>query len=169
MTEPDTTFAAYIHGTAISERSRLDDLNALTNRSFIDYLNLSAADRVADLGCGPGTLEAEIGERYPGVRLTGIERSESYCATARERTAHLSGVVICQGDATATGLPDDTFDVTFCRYLLEHVASAADAAREMVRITKPGGRIVARRALSLGPGDGAEEGQYAGWVGAGRP
>lgn len=91
MTDQNGPSATYIHGTAISERSRLDDLNALTNRSFIDYLNLSAAAEVADLGCGPGTLEAEIGARYPGVRLIGIERSESYCATARQRTAHLSG------------------------------------------------------------------------------
>ena len=144
MTNPTRPSAIYIHGTAINERARLDDLNALTNRSFIDYLNLLAATRVADLGCGPGTLEAEIGARYPGVRLTGIERSESYCATARQRTAHLPSVEIRQGDASATGLPEDTFDVTFCRYLLEHVASATDAAREMVRITKPGGRIIAQ-------------------------
>jgi SAM-dependent methyltransferase len=144
MTDQNSPSAAYIHGTAISERSRLDDLNALTNRSFIDYLNLSAATIVADLGCGPGTLEAEIGARYPGVCLTGIERSESYCATARERTAHLPGVEIRRGDVATTGLPDDTFDVTFCRYLLEHVASAADVVREMVRITRPGGRIVAQ-------------------------
>jgi len=144
MTDQNSPSAAYIHGTATSERSRLDDLNALTNRSFIDYLNLSAATMVADLGCGPGTLEAEIGARYPGVRLTGIERSESYCATARERTARLAGVEIRHGDATTTGLPDDMFDVTFCRYLLEHVASAADVVREMVRITRPGGRIVAQ-------------------------
>ena len=99
---------------------------------------------MANLGCGPGTLEAEIGTRFPGLRLTAIERSESYCSTARERTAHLPGVEIRQGDATSTGLPNDTFDVTFCRYLLEHVTSAADAAREMVRITKPGGRIIAQ-------------------------
>ena len=144
MTHPNSPSAAYVHGTALSERARLDDLNALTNRSFIDYLNLFATATVADLGCGPGTLEAEIGARYPGVRLTGIERSESYCATARQRTAHLPDVEIRQGDASATGLPEDTFDVTFCRYLLEHVAFAADAAREMVRITKPGGRIIAQ-------------------------
>jgi SAM-dependent methyltransferase len=144
MTDQNTASVPYIHGTAISERSRLDDLNALTNRSFIDYLNLSAAAKVADLGCGPGTLEAEIGARYPGVHLIGIERSESFCATARQRTAHLSGVEIRQGDATATGIPEDTFDVTFCRYLLEHVAFASDTAREMVRITKPGGRIIAQ-------------------------
>jgi SAM-dependent methyltransferase len=144
MTEQNNSSAAYIHGTAASERSRLDDLNALTNRSFIDYLNLPAGAVVADLGCGPGTLETEIGACCPGVRLTGIERSDPYCATARQRTSNLANVEIRQGDAAATGLPANTFDVTFCRYLLEHVASASDVAREMVRITKPGGRIVAQ-------------------------
>jgi SAM-dependent methyltransferase len=141
QTDPST---AYIHGTAVSERARLDDLNRLTNRSFVDYLNLPSDAVVADLGCGPGTLEVEIATRYSGVRLTGIERSDSYCATACQRTAHLPNVDIRQGDASATGLPDNTFDVTFCRYLLEHVASASDVAREMVRITKPGGRIIAQ-------------------------
>ena len=102
MTDQNSPSAAYIHGTATSERSRLDDLNALTNRSFIDYLNLSAATMVADLGCGPGTLEAEIGARYPGVRLTGIERSESYCATARERTASLP-ILLLEGALVVGG------------------------------------------------------------------
>lgn len=144
MTEQARPSATYIHGTANGERSRLDDLNALTNRSFIGYLHLPSEGVVADLGCGPGTLAAEIGTRHPGIRLTGIERSESYCATARQRTAHLANVEIRQGDAATTGLPDGMFDVTFCRYLLEHVGSASDVAREMVRITKPGGRIVAQ-------------------------
>jgi hypothetical protein len=40
MTVQDSASAADIHCTAISERSRLDDLNALRNRSFIDCLNL---------------------------------------------------------------------------------------------------------------------------------
>ena len=144
MTDQSSPSSAYVHGTAASERSRLDDLNALTNRSFINYLNLPAGAVVADLGCGPGTLESEIGARYPGARLTGIERSDSYCATARQRTGHLANVEIRQGDAAATGLPANTFDVTFCRYLLEHVPSPSDVAREMVRITKPGGRIIAQ-------------------------
>jgi SAM-dependent methyltransferase len=144
MSDQSSPSGVYIHGTASSERSRLDDLNAMTNRSFIDYLNLPATGLVANLGCGPGTLETEIGTRSSGVRLLGIERSEAYCEIARQRTAHLGNVEIRQGDALATGLPDNTFDVTFCRYLLEHVASAAEVAREMVRITKPGGRIVAQ-------------------------
>jgi SAM-dependent methyltransferase len=144
MTAQTDGSTAYIHGTAENERARLDDLNGLTNRSFIEYLNLPTEALVVDLGCGPGTLEVEIAKRYSGVRLTGIERSASYCSTARQRTAHLPNVDIRQGDASATGLPDNTFDVTFCRYLLEHVASASEVAREMVRITKPGGRIVAQ-------------------------
>jgi len=136
--------AAYIHGTAESERQRLDDLNGLTNRSFIDYLALSGTEVMCDFGCGPATLEVEILDRYPGARLVGIEGSAAYAGAARERLADRPSASIVNADVLANGLPDETFDLTFCRYVLEHVADPQAMVREMLRVTKPGGRIVAQ-------------------------
>lgn len=138
----DAASAGYIHGRSVVEQERLRALNSLTNRSFIDYMALRGDEAVGDFGCGLGQLAHDIASRYPCVQLTGIEKSEEYCAVARRRTAVHPGVTIRCADALAGGLLSASFDVTYCRYFLEHVRSAADAAREMIRVTKPGGRIV---------------------------
>ena len=120
----------------------MENLNAITNESFIEYLGLRGDESVCDFGCGLGYLDAQIAERFPGVCLNGIERCEEYFAIASRRTARHGGIRIVLGDVMSSGLPDEVFDVTFCRYLLEHVTSPQLAAREMVRVTKGGGRII---------------------------
>ena len=135
-------FSGYVHGTDGEEQQRLENLNAITNESFIEYLGLRGDESVCDFGCGLGYLDAQIAERFPGVCLNGIERCEEYCAIASRRTARHGGIRIVLGDVMSSGLPDEVFDVTFCRYLLEHVTSPQRAAREMVRVTKGGGRII---------------------------
>jgi SAM-dependent methyltransferase len=134
--------SGYIHGTSPEEQARLADLSAITNRSFVDYLGLAGGEEVCDFGCGLGTVEYEIARRFPAVRVTGIERSEAYVAEARRRNADHPGVRILQADVMANGLPDASFDVTFCRYHLEHVIDPGAIAREMIRVTRPNGRIV---------------------------
>lgn len=132
----------YIHGTGAPERARLSALNGITNARFIEYLHLSGTESIADFGCGLGQLDADIAERYPGVRITGIDRADEYCAVARQRTSGFPSVAIHRGDVHGTAFPDGTFDVTFCRYVLEHAAAPAAVAREMIRVTRPGGRVV---------------------------
>ena len=50
--------------------------------------------------------------------LNEIERCEEYRAIASRRTARHGGIRIVLGDVMSSGLPDEVFDVTFCRYLL---------------------------------------------------
>lgn len=133
---------SYIHGTTRRERERLDDLNSLTNQSFLNYLALRGSEAVCDFGCGAGTLERELARRYPRIRVVGVERSPEFAATARGRVATESSISIVTADVMDACLGDGEFDVTFCRYLLEHVSAPEAVAREMVRVTKPGGRIV---------------------------
>ena len=134
--------SAYVHGTSLTEQARLEDLSTITNRSFVDYLAFTGDERVVDFGCGPGTVEAEIGRRFTSIRITGLERAANYVSEARRHNADLLNVSIMQTDVMANGLPDALFDVTFCRYHLEHVRDAAAVAREMIRVTRPGGKIV---------------------------
>jgi ubiquinone/menaquinone biosynthesis C-methylase UbiE len=47
-----------------------------------------------------------------------------------------------QGSVMSTGLPDDTFDFAYARYLFQHLPDPVGAAREALRVLKPGGKLV---------------------------
>ncbi len=129
----------YIHGTSEKEQERLSLLSRITNGSFIRFLGDLSAKHVCDFGCGTGALIADIAGAYPGAKITGLEISADQLRRARETLGDNRNVTLILADATKNELPDSTFDLTCCRYLLEHVSDPVEAARQMLRITKPGG------------------------------
>lgn len=90
---------------------------------------------VLDVGCGVGTYTAAFLRETPHV--FGVEIEHERALEARERTA---GVVQSPGERLP--FPDHTFDIVFSHEVLEHVADDHACAVEMVRVTRPGGRIV---------------------------
>lgn len=133
--------ASYIHGTSPEEQARLNALNALTNRSFISYLGELSGKDVADFGCGTGVLIADIARNFPTSSITGIERSTDQLRQAEMRLGDVETATLKQCEATDSGLADRSFDVVYCRYLLEHVTDPVAVAREMMRVTRPGGIV----------------------------
>lgn len=103
----------------------------------------SAGDAVLDVGCGPGDVIIEIGRAVaPGGRAVGVDFSEQMLAAASERAAAAGAQVsFTRGDAANLDAPDDTFDAVRSERTLQWVPSPADAVAEMLRVTKPGGRI----------------------------
>ena len=79
----------------------------------------------------------------PG-RLVGLDASEVMLAEARRRAREFDVPITFEvGDVQALPFPDDTFDVCRAERLLEHLTDPERALAEMVRVTRPGGRIVA--------------------------
>lgn len=132
----------YIHGDSAPEQNRLSRLNSMTNGSFIRFLGISEGNDICELGCGLGSLMADIARTYPSTRVTGVEISERQWSCARKNTEELGNVTVVLGDLFESGLPDDRFNITYCRYVLEHVSDPVGALRQMVRVTKPGGAIL---------------------------
>ncbi|MFL5341827.1 MAG: methyltransferase domain-containing protein [Gemmataceae bacterium] len=130
--------AVYIHGTARDEQERLAKLGELTDAAFLQFLELPPGGRVLDVGSGLGGLAREVARRVPGGEVWGIERSAEQLARA---VADLPNLHFQQGDAHSLPFDDDSFDVAYCRYLLEHVADPVRVLREMRRVLKPGGRV----------------------------
>jgi len=133
---------SYIHGVSSEEQMRLALLNRLTNPSFIRYLEINAGDRVCDFGCGTGLVMRDIATNYLDVTVTGVERSVSQWSKAVENNKGIANVKLINEDIMRTNLPDNHFDVTYCRYVLEHNPNPVEVVQEMVRITKPNGKIV---------------------------
>jgi SAM-dependent methyltransferase len=99
---------------------------------------------VADFGCGIGATTQTLAEMVgPDGKVTGIDLHEEQLVQAGNLCAHkgLTNVSVWKADACNTGLPDNMFDVVYCRFLLIHVPDPAACLREMRRVLKPGGLI----------------------------
>jgi len=94
-----------------------------------------AGRRVLDVGCGVGMYTAAFLRETPAV--FGVEVERERAMEAREQAA---GVAQALGERLP--FPDATFDVVYSHEVLEHVADDRACAAEMVRVTRPGGRVL---------------------------
>jgi SAM-dependent methyltransferase len=130
---------AYIHGTEPSEQQRLAALNRLTNSEFVKYLDVQPGMRVLEVGSGLGLLAAEVASAAADVQVIGVERAAEQIAAA----VMAPNIQYVQTDAHALEFEDGTFDLVYCRYVLEHVSNPEKVVREMRRVTRPGGGVAA--------------------------
>jgi SAM-dependent methyltransferase len=108
---------------------------------FLAWLGMPAGRRWLDVGCGTGALTSAIWEAAAPSALTGVEPSEGFLRTARER---LPGpVALLPGDATRIPMPDDSVDVVVSGLVLNFVPDPVSALREMTRVTVDGGTVAA--------------------------
>jgi len=127
----------YVHGTDTEEQDRLRKLNELTNPAFLSFLKLQPHEHVLEVGSGLGILAHEVACRVDRGQMVGIEYSLDQLAKVIARRENLEFI---RGDAHSLPFADNTFDVVYCRYLLEHVTDAGKVVHEIYRVLKPGGR-----------------------------
>ncbi|MGW1840732.1 class I SAM-dependent methyltransferase [Streptomyces sp. NPDC002067] len=139
--------AVYTHG---HHESVLRSHTWRTAANSAAYLlsSLKPHMQVLDIGCGPGTITADLAALVPDGQVTALDHApgilEKARATAEERG--LTNVRFAVGDVHALDYPDDTFCVTHAHQVLQHVGDPVQALREMRRVTKPGGIVAVRDA-----------------------
>jgi SAM-dependent methyltransferase len=111
-------------------------------KPFLDFTGLEAGERVLDVGCGTGSLTFTIPQAADIGRIDGIDYSETYVEAARQRNAD-PRITIAQGDVCALPFPDRSFDRTLALLVLHFIPESEQAAREMSRVTRPGGVVAA--------------------------
>ncbi|WP_461144353.1 methyltransferase domain-containing protein [Salinifilum aidingensis] len=99
---------------------------------------------VLDVGCGPGTITADLAGRVSPGRVLGIDPAAAVLEQAREHAAGLDNVAFARGDATALEVGADAFDIVHAHQVLLHLADPVAALREMLRVAKPGGVVAVR-------------------------
>lgn len=97
------------------------------------WLEVRPTDCVLDVGCGAGELTRRVAARLPSGVMVGLD-------TLPRATTGGAYVV---ADAHQLPVRDGVFDVTYCHTLLMHLSSPLGGLREMRRVTKAGGRVVA--------------------------
>ena len=96
-----------------------------------------------EVGCGSGAMAAEVLRRFPDVRLTAIDVDESMVAAARRRLGPFGDRArVRRADATALPFDDGSFDATLSFTMLHHVVDWELAVGELVRVLRPGGRLL---------------------------
>jgi SAM-dependent methyltransferase len=110
---------------------------------LVDGLAICPGMKVLDLGCGDGTTALPAARL--GAEVLGVDIAENLVAAGndRARAAGLSNLRFQQGDASDLhDLDDDNFDLVVSIFGAMFAPKPFDVAHEMVRVTKPGGRIV---------------------------
>lgn len=142
------TAGRYVLATGEHGERRLEILHTLYGpgtRDVLERAGIRRGMRVADFGCGVGTVTLLMAEAVgPEGHVVGVDASGEQIARARERVgaAGSQNVSFAVASATDTGLPRGTFDLVYCRFLLLHLADPAACLREMYGLLRPGGVIV---------------------------
>jgi len=111
-------------------------------RETIRHLNLSAGEKVLDIGCGPGFLCEEMSEivgRHGAV--VGIDLSRDLVGLC-DRRKHPTWLSYEVGDATELKQPDTSFDVVVCTQVAEYIPDVDRVMSEAFRVLKPDGRTI---------------------------
>src|SRR5690606_10737879 len=137
--------ASYTHGYAETIVRAYERRTAMDCAAYL-LPHLRPGQRLLDVGCGPGTITADLAERVAPGRVTALDTEaamvERAAAVAAERGLSTVGVVV--GDVLALDFPDASFDVVHAHQVLQHVADPVGALREMRRVCRPGGYVAAR-------------------------
>jgi SAM-dependent methyltransferase len=114
-----------------------------SGEELVGKLGVTEGMRVLDLGCGDGTTA--VPEAQLGAEVLGVDISSNLveAGKARAQELGLTNLTIQEGDATdLADLDDESFDLVVSIFGAMFAPKPFDVAKEMVRVTKPGGRIV---------------------------
>ena len=110
----------------------------------LTWFGLRGGMSVLELGSGPGFVTGQLLEMVPNGSVTGLEidpvlikRAEKYLQGKGEGRWR-----IVKGSIMSMEFPDNSFDFAFARLLFQHLPDPVGAAKEVLRVLKPGGKLV---------------------------
>ncbi len=99
-----------------------------------------------DVGCGPGTITADLARIVAPGRVVAVDAAADILAEAEAtcKAAGVTNVEFHQADAEALPYDDGSFDVVHAHQVLQHVMHPVRVLQEMRRVCRPGGVVAAR-------------------------
>jgi ubiquinone/menaquinone biosynthesis C-methylase UbiE len=123
--------------------TRIAETMRESGTELVAKLGITKGMKVLDVGCGDGTTAIPAAKL--GADVLGVDIAENLVSAgnARAKQEGLTNCVFQQGDASnLTGLSDKTFDLVVSIFGAMFAPKPFDVAKELVRVTKPGGRVV---------------------------
>ena len=109
---------------------------------LIELSGVGPEDRLLDVACGPGMVACEFARR--AAQVTGIDVTPAMIEQAEKRRQELNldNVSWAVGDAVPLPYPDNSFSLVITRYSFHHLLAPERALSEMIRVCRPGGRVM---------------------------
>ena len=107
---------------------------------FAELARVAAGQRALDVGCGPGSLTAELVRRLGPGAVSAVDPSEPFVAAARERHP---GVSVLRAAAEDLPFEDGGFDAALAQLVVHFMVDPVAGLREMARVTRADGLVAA--------------------------
>lgn len=122
-------------------------LHRLWKRRVVQLANVKSGDRALDLCCGTGDISFALAKN--GAETIGLDFSAQMLEVAESRRKkipdsqfEIRNLKFLQGDAQQLPFPDNSFDAVTVGYGLRNLTNLDRGLDEMIRVAKPGGRII---------------------------
>jgi ubiquinone/menaquinone biosynthesis C-methylase UbiE len=127
----------------LDEASADESFQAYKRHTFT-LLDVQPGQHILDLGCGTGEDARALASLVaPGGSVVGVDGSQSMIAAAKRRAEGCGLPVEFQaGEAHRLAFADNRFDASRADRIFMHLDSPGQALREMIRVTRPGGRVL---------------------------
>ncbi len=139
---PDDTYTHGHHGSVL----RSHTWRTVENSAGYLLPHLEPGTSSLDVGCGPGTITADLADRVAPGSVLGIDRGTDVVDLAAAAHVDRAGVRFAVGDVYALDADDATFDVVHAHQVLQHLSDPVAALIEMRRVCRPDGVVAARDA-----------------------
>lgn len=141
----------YLHGYSAKEQARLYYQAKFLERKVYRRVDLSKTRHLLEVGMGVGAQSRLILDRYPHLKVTGVEIAETQVQAAQSflsKDIKSRRMRIQQADALNLPFEDHSFDGAFFCWFLEHVQTPVDILKETRRTLKPGSPIYISEVLN---------------------
>jgi ubiquinone/menaquinone biosynthesis C-methylase UbiE len=135
--------SSYLMESETEARRLAEQARALPVHGHLVATGLGPGMKALDAGCGPGIITAVMAEvvgRQGSV--LGFDLHPQRLEEARAHCAPLPQCSFLQADIRKTGLPSDSFDSVWSQFVVEYLRDPEVALAELIRVTRPGGRVV---------------------------
>jgi SAM-dependent methyltransferase len=138
--------SGYIHGYSDEEAERLLTQAEFLARWVLPGVDLGGVERLLEPGVGVGAETRLLLERWPRLRVVGVDVSAEQLARARVvlgAAIERGAVELVRASAGELPVESASMDAAFVCWLLEHVPDPARVVAECARCLRPGGRLIA--------------------------